>query len=159
MSDGMGCRHVGQQSAGELQLARDARHVVDRHDRADHCRNVDDARRSGEELFFEHRRVRCAEEYERLGQLADSSARSNRLIREIYFGPALRVLIKPVRVDRIRERGAGARDRRVLRLRGRGAGSGDCRECCDRRVREQTRHLSVHQKATIICTASRRSFG
>ena len=47
---------------------------------------------------------------ERLGQLADSSARSNRLIREIYFGPALRVLIKPVRVDRIRERGAGPSD-------------------------------------------------
>ena len=54
---------VRQQRAGELQLARHARNVVDRHDGAEHGREVQNLARRRQQLIVGHRAVGGAEEH------------------------------------------------------------------------------------------------
>ena len=96
--------------AGELELARHARDVVDRHDAAEHGRQVEDRSRRPLQLVVGHRPVARAEEDRLARQLLDAAARADRLVVDLDVGVDLVVLGEPLRVDRVREGGAGAVD-------------------------------------------------
>ena len=75
---------VGEHRAGELQLAADVRDVVDRHDRAEHGREVQDLAGRRLQLLVGHRAVGGAEEHRLVGQLPDAAARADRLVVDLH---------------------------------------------------------------------------
>ena len=74
---------VGEQRAGELQLAATPRQVVDRHHGAEHGGEVQDLARRRLQLVVRHRLIGRAEEHRLAGQLPDAGARSERLIVDL----------------------------------------------------------------------------
>jgi hypothetical protein len=99
---------VGQDLAGQLELAGlDARDVDDRHDAAEHRRELDEAALL--EVLALEGRVGGAE-IDRFGlDLADAAARADRLVVQARAG-FLAIGLGPFRIDREREGGAGAGD-------------------------------------------------
>ena len=84
--------------------------VVDRHDAAEDRRQMEDAEAGGGDLIVRHRTVRGAEEDGAGGELADAAARADRLVVDLHVRMHLVVLVEPLRIDRVGERGAGAVD-------------------------------------------------
>ena len=105
---------VGQNRSAEFQLLRDARDVVHRHITAEHRREVKDLARRGVQLLLRHRPIRCAEEDRLAGDLTNPGARAQRLVVDLDIRVQLVVLGKPLRIDRIREGGAGPGDLNFL---------------------------------------------
>ncbi len=100
---------VREHLARELHL-RHAFEVVDRHHRPERGGEVQDGSGRALGLLFGHRRIRGAEEHRAAAQLPDAAAGSDRLV----IDPDLRVqpfvFGKPLRIERIGKRGAGAVD-------------------------------------------------
>jgi len=92
--------------AVNFQLRADLGDVVDRHHAAQDRRQVDDAKAGGGDLVVRHRTVRGAEE--------DGAGRGWRmpppepigLVVDLHVRMHVVVLVEPLRIDRIRERGA-----------------------------------------------------
>ena len=92
-------------STGPLNFssALTPRHVVDRHDGAEHGREVQDLARRRLHLLRRHRPVGRAEEHRLVGELTDAAARADRLVVDLDVRVDLVVLGEPLRVDRVRE--------------------------------------------------------
>src|SRR5450432_1289094 len=97
---------LGQHIGRHLQLARlDARQVDDGHHGPHYHRELHQVRLV--QLLGLERRIRRAEVDGAFGDLFDAAARADRLVVELDLG-VLGVSVRPLRVQRIREGGAGA---------------------------------------------------
>ena len=102
----------------------------------------------GLELLVVHRLIGRAEEDGPARQLADAGAGSERLIVDADVRVQLVVLGEPLRVDRIRERRAGAVDL--------GAAAGRCRRRCAR-SQAAVAHPPEHPATSAVPTPSRQA--
>src|SRR3989442_1413376 len=98
---------VGQDVRCEAEL-RVAWQVVRRHDGAEDRRDMQEVAGRPSELVVGHRAVGRAEVHGACGDLPDPAAATDGLIVEAGTLIDLRVLVEPLRVDRIREGRAGA---------------------------------------------------
>ena len=152
--DGAG-ENLAEHRAAELQLRIQPRNVVDGHDGAEDRGEVEDRSGRGLQLLVVHRAVGRAEEHGLVDQLLDAAARADRLVVDADVRVQLVVLGKPLRIDRVREGGAGTVDlqrlgaaRRAAAIGGNGlrvAAAARGQQRCRQRERDVTTWKQCHE--------------
>ncbi len=108
---------IGEDLAGEAEVAAHAGNVVDGDDAAQDGREVRDAEAGRRDLLVGHRAVGGAEEDRTGAELADAAARADGLIVDLHVRVQLVVVAEPLRIDRVGERCPRSVDLHVLRDR------------------------------------------
>ena len=94
---------AGDRLRGELQIRRDPGNVVGQDRRAQHRGKVQNLEAGLLELIVGHRAVGGAEIHGLCSQLANAAARTDGLVVDLDVRMQLVILVKPFRINRIRE--------------------------------------------------------